>query len=59
MDPTIALQDALDACIRNDKKRAADEFEALAHWLRNGGFSPDLEPIWESLDEEYRADEGQ
>lgn len=57
VDPTVSLKTALEACARNDKIRAAEEFEALATWLRKGGFTPAMDEIWLWIDAEFR-DEG-
>ncbi len=50
MDPTVALKNALEACARGDKQRAAEEFEELAGWLRKGGFTPEMDEIWFWID---------
>ena len=46
MDPTVLLKNALEACSRNDKERAAEDFENLAAWLRKGGFPPEMDEVW-------------
>ncbi len=42
MDPQAALYDALDALRDGDRDSSVDCLEALAEWIKKGGFLPQV-----------------
>lgn len=57
MDPNIALQGFIGAVQAGDEDAAGEYHEALATWLRSGGFEPAWQPHERRLFHNYCKEE--